>query len=82
MKLKISIPNNKEFYFKDGNFIKKELKIRSVKETKKFLIGLEKISPFVEVFFYSENRDEFQTMLDIEYNSTGNIQVGEPWQLF
>ncbi|PIY09844.1 MAG: hypothetical protein COZ18_07210 [Flexibacter sp. CG_4_10_14_3_um_filter_32_15] len=69
-------------YFKDGNFIKKELKIRSVKETKKFLIGLEKISPFVEVFFYSENRDEFQTMLDIEYNSTGNIQVGEPWQLF
>ncbi|WP_338813000.1 hypothetical protein V9L05_16850 [Bernardetia sp. Wsw4-3y2] len=69
-------------YFKDGDFMKKELKIRSAKETQNFLIGLEKISHLVEIFFYSENRDEYQFMLNLEANSNGNIQLGEPRKLF
>ena len=69
-------------YFKGGKFMNYRLPNSEYDKNEKFLIGLEKISHFTEVFFYSENFEELRTMNTIESNSTGNIQVGKPRKTF
>ena len=68
-------------YFKGGSFIKQDLATKKHRETEKFLIGLEKISHFKQVFFYSENPIELEVMRNIKYRSKGNIEIGNPRKL-
>ena len=69
-------------YFDNGRFVKKDLPTEDYKKTANFLKGLERISYFKEVFFYSENQNEYETMQRIQSNSNGHIVVGEPVHLF
>ncbi|WP_338766662.1 hypothetical protein WAF17_04275 [Bernardetia sp. ABR2-2B] len=68
-------------YFKNDNFLKRNLATKSHKKTQQFLVGLEKISHFKDIFFYSENPKELQKMRDIKYRSKGSIQIGQPRKL-
>ncbi|WP_338792050.1 hypothetical protein [Bernardetia sp. MNP-M8] len=68
-------------YFANGNYVQHTLPITSYKDTSDFLRELAKISHFVEVFFYSENRNEYETMKRIQSNSNGHIVLGEPLRL-
>ncbi|WP_338766656.1 hypothetical protein WAF17_04260 [Bernardetia sp. ABR2-2B] len=68
-------------YFANGNYVHHTLPITSYKDTSGFLRELAKISHFVEVFFYSENRNEYETMKSIQSNSNGHIVLGEPIRL-
>jgi len=65
-------------YFKEGKFVNHRLPTDNYERNEKFLLGLEKISHFTEVFFYSENFSELRTMNSIQSNSNGNIQIGKP----
>ena len=69
-------------YFDNGRFIKKDLPTGDYKKVAKFLKGLERISYFREVFFYSENKKEYELMQRIQSRSNGNIVIGEPARLF
>ncbi|WP_338813003.1 hypothetical protein V9L05_16855 [Bernardetia sp. Wsw4-3y2] len=69
-------------YFNNGRFVKKDLPTENYKQTAIFLKGLERISYFKEVFFYSENKNEYEIMQNIQSNSNGHIVVGEPARLF
>ncbi len=68
-------------YFRNKTFIKRNLTTKSHKKTEKLLVGLEKISHFKEVFFYSENPKELEVMRNIKYRSKGNIEIGNPRKL-
>ncbi|WP_375561474.1 hypothetical protein ACE193_02650 [Bernardetia sp. OM2101] len=69
-------------YFDTGSLTKKVLPTGDYKKTATFLRGLEQISYFKEVFFYSENQNEYETMQRIQSNSNGHIVIGEPARLF
>jgi len=58
------------------------LPTKSYKQTDVFLIGLEKVSHFTEVFFYSESWEELQTMNTIQSQSNGNIEIGKARKVF
>jgi hypothetical protein len=63
-------------YFESGKFLNKNLPTKDREHTATFLQGLEKISHFKEVFFYSEDNTELRTMLNIKSQSKGNIEIG------
>ncbi|WP_375561179.1 hypothetical protein ACE193_01075 [Bernardetia sp. OM2101] len=65
-------------YFESGKFLNKGLPTKSREHTGIFLHGLEKISHFKEVFFYSEDNTELRTMMNIKSQSKGNIEIGKP----
>jgi hypothetical protein len=65
-------------YFESGKFLNKGLPTKDHEQTSIFLHGLEKISHFKEVFFYSEDNTEYRTMLNIKSQSKGNIEIGNP----
>jgi hypothetical protein len=69
-------------YFDNGSLIKTDLPTGDYEKIGVFLKGLEKVSYFKEVFFYSENKDEYEIMQNIQLNSNGHIVVGEPARLF
>lgn len=64
-------------YFENGKFLKKSLPTKSYKKTAVFLNGLEKISHFKDVFFYSESYVERATMINIQTKSDGKIEIGK-----
>ncbi|WP_338813004.1 hypothetical protein V9L05_16860 [Bernardetia sp. Wsw4-3y2] len=68
-------------YFESGKFLIKGLATKDHQRVEVFLKGLEKISHFKEVFFYSESSIEFRSIINIQSQSKGNIQVGDSRRL-
>ncbi|WP_338792052.1 hypothetical protein [Bernardetia sp. MNP-M8] len=68
-------------YFNNDSVLKKNLATKSHSKTEKLLMGLEKISYFKNVSFYSENPQELKVMHNIKRNSKGKIEVGKPKKL-
>ncbi len=69
-------------YFTEGQFVQYLLPTKEYKKNAEFLIGMGKISRLTEVFFYSENIDEYQFMKNIQEGTNGNIKIGKPNKLF
>lgn len=65
-------------YFESGKFLRKGMATKNLQRIEVFLKGLEKISHFKEVFFYSEDSTELRTMVNIKSQSKGNIKIGKP----
>ncbi|WP_338792048.1 hypothetical protein [Bernardetia sp. MNP-M8] len=69
-------------YFKDGDRQIKTLPTKDHTRIHLFLQQLAKISKFTEVYLYSEQLQEYQTIKQIKKNTKGNIIVGEPYKLY
>ncbi|WP_291723366.1 hypothetical protein [Bernardetia sp.] len=68
-------------YFHSGDFMMHKLPTSQYKTVAKFLKELEKVSYLKELFLYSENKYEYETIQRIQANSNGHIVVGEPARL-